>query len=185
MFATGRLIVRPQTAKLAHNRDFLLNKMDPYCVMTVGGQTFNTSIARGMGKTPGWSDALTFNINNDQVLMIRMFDKDRLSRDDFIGECAVPLNDVYQRGTVTNWYNVTNQGRLEGSIMVSMEFMPNNMGYGQGMMSQMPMHTTNISNTYLPPMQQPMLMQQPMYTTSTYREEILGPQFINPGFGYY
>ena len=204
MFATGRLIVRPQTAQLTHNRDFL-NKMDPYCVVSLGGQTFNTTVARGQGRTPGWSDALTFNINNDQVLIVRLFDKDRLTRDDFIGECSVPLADVYQRGSLSNWFNVFNQGRLEGSILITLEFLPSNMGFSQGFMpQQVPMHTT-INNTYLPPVQQsicppvqqtyisspPMLSKsyefiQPnsfSQTTTTYRQELLAPEFIGSTFG--
>ena len=53
-----------------------------------------------------------------------MFDKDKLSRDDFIGECTIPLAEVYQKRSLTNWYNIYNKGQLMGQLLVTFEFMP-------------------------------------------------------------
>ena len=135
MFQTGRLIVKPQTAQLARNKDFL-NKMDPYVVIILGGQTFCTQVARGQGKTPGWNDAATLNVNNDQMLVVRLFDKDRFGKDDIIGECVVPLQEVFQRGNVSNHYNLMDKGRAAGTVFLNMQFTPSNMGMQPGMVMQ-------------------------------------------------
>ena len=123
MFNQGKLIVRPQTAQLAKNKDFL-RKQDPYIKAQLGAQHFQTSVSKKGGKTPAWTDAFTFNINNDQTLVLHMFDKDKLSKDDFIGECTIPLNEVYQKRSLSNWYNIHNKGQLMGKLLVTFEFMP-------------------------------------------------------------
>ena len=164
MFHSGKLLVRPLTAQLAHDKD-LLGKMDPYCVLVVGGQTFKSSVAKSGGKTPSWTDTLTFTINNDQVLIVRLFDKDRFSKDDYIAECAVPLAEVYQKRNLTNWYNVSNKGKLEGKIMICCEFVPNatgmNQGFNQGFGPGPQMHNPQ-QNFPMPPGMHPMQPGMPL-----------------------
>jgi C2 domain len=132
MFHQGKLLVRPQTAQLAKNKDFL-RKQDPYIVMSIGSQQFKTSISKNGGKQPSWTDTINFNINNDQALILHLFDKDKITRDDFIGECTIPLAEVYQRRSLTNWYNIHSKGRLVGQILVSFDFMPEMNQFNQGM----------------------------------------------------
>ena len=90
----GTLIVKPQSAQLQHNRD-LFHKMDPYCIVTIGSQKLQTSVAKRQGKTPAWADSLKFVVNGEATMAISMFDKDHITKDAFIGETVVNLNEVY------------------------------------------------------------------------------------------
>ena len=135
---TGTLIVRPTTAKLTYDTEWFA-RMDPYCKVTIGGTVQQTSVAVNQSKTPNWQDTLSFRVNGDQSMHVMIFDKDYVTRDDYIGELTVPLNEVYQKGRHTGWYNVMRKGRSAGQIMIVFEFTPDG-----GMMGGMGMGGMNM-----------------------------------------
>ena len=53
------LIVKPLTAVLSRDTETFGN-MDPYCVLTIGGQKETTACHKSGGKSPNWSDVFTF-----------------------------------------------------------------------------------------------------------------------------
>lgn len=52
-------IIKPIGADLAEDEDFL-GKSDPYCVIHIGGQKFQSKAHSGAGKNPKWSESFTF-----------------------------------------------------------------------------------------------------------------------------
>ena len=130
---TGNLTVRPVCAKLKEDTDFF-TKMDPYCKVTVGSQTFKTKTHNNAGKNPQWADCLNFEIKGDNMLHVVIYDKDFITSDDFVAESYVNLIDVFQKGQVANWFPLKKKGKNSGQINLSMNFVPS----GSGMHTQMP-----------------------------------------------
>ena len=53
-----QVIIRPISAQLIHDHDWgIFNRMDPYCIVNIGGQRFQTTPANGAGKTPSWGES--------------------------------------------------------------------------------------------------------------------------------
>ena len=116
----GTLIVKPLCAKLTIDTEWF-GKMDPYAKCTVGGTIQKTHSANDQGKTPSWSDTLSFMTNNEVSMRVEIWDKD-VGKDDFIGQCDVPLADVYAKNRANNLYTLMRKGKSSGQIMISFEF---------------------------------------------------------------
>ena len=108
-FSPGALVVKAQTAQLTKDSDSW-GKMDPYVKVTVGANTQSTKPAKDMGKTPSWSDILNFRVAGEQSLYVAIFDKDKFSKDEFLGECTVQLGEIFQRRNLANWYQLNKNG---------------------------------------------------------------------------
>ncbi len=140
MFGSGTLVIKPVSAQLTYSTEWL-GKMDCYCVITVGGNVFRTMPAHDQGKHPNWQQVFNARVSGEQTMHVSISDYDNVTKDDYVGECTVPLQDVYQRRNVSNWYQVNRKGKNIGQIMIVLEFYPDgaggmgmgNMGMGMGM----------------------------------------------------
>ncbi|RLN72217.1 hypothetical protein BBJ28_00000535 [Nothophytophthora sp. Chile5] len=69
-------------------------KSDPYVVFKVGSTTRKSSIIRA-NLNPEWDPEETFAFIAEDpkaaILEVQVFDHDRISKDDKIGSCAIPL----------------------------------------------------------------------------------------------
>ena len=135
----GTLIIRPICAKLLRDTDFL-TKMDPYCVITCGGQRQKTRVASGAGKTPNWSDQFVFKRNYEDMINIAVYDYDGNSRDDIIGEGSVSFSRITSTANWEDWVDISHKGRKSGEVRLSVTFTPDAgaPGYPQGGMSAAP-----------------------------------------------
>ncbi|KAI3984887.1 hypothetical protein MKX01_004655 [Papaver californicum] len=83
----------------SHCRSFVFTgKMDPYVVIKFGA---------GQGKTPVWNEKLKFyveyasNIRDEHPqyqLKIKILDKDTFTKDDFVGELKIYVDDILAQG---------------------------------------------------------------------------------------
>jgi hypothetical protein len=53
------IIVRPMGANLTRDTE-ILGRMDPYCVVSCGGQRQMTEVCQDGSKNPSWGSALNF-----------------------------------------------------------------------------------------------------------------------------
>ena len=116
----GRLRIKPLSAQLLKDCD-TFGKMDPYVKVQVGADTQKSKVAKDMGKTPNWQDELDFAIAGAQSAYIAMYDHDKLSKDEFIGDITIPLRDIFVRQNVTNTYELKNNGADAGKIQIHFE----------------------------------------------------------------
>ena len=125
----GSLIVKPISAKLTYDTQYF-GKMDCYCKLTVGGETFKTNSAHDQGKTPNWQESFSFNINQGESLLeVQIFDKDHASSDDYVGTAHIDLRDIFQRGNVSQNFPVSRENKEAGHVFIVLEFHPSG---GQG-----------------------------------------------------
>ncbi|MCL7035507.1 hypothetical protein MKW94_018307 [Papaver nudicaule] len=102
----GTLEVLLVDASELKNTDFI-GKMDPYVVIQFGNQRRKSTVARGEGRAPLWNEKFTFDVeypdnardeHHQYKLNFTIMDKDRFSRDDFVGESTIYVRDVISLG---------------------------------------------------------------------------------------
>ena len=134
---SGQLVIRPVSAQLTHDTEWF-GSMDCYCRIMVGANAFRTMAAHDQGTHPNWQETFTAFVNGDQMMRVAIYDRDNCSDDDYVCETMIPLQEVYMRRQVSNWFPVQRRGRPAGQIMIMLEFHPQGMG-GMGMQPGMGM----------------------------------------------
>ncbi|XP_059458049.1 16 kDa phloem protein 1 [Corylus avellana] len=100
--AIGTLEVLLVNAKGLGDTDFL-DRMDPYVLIQYKSQERKSSVARGQGGSPAWNEKFTFRVEypgeGDQYkLILKIFDKDTFSVDDYIGQATIYVEDLLAVG---------------------------------------------------------------------------------------
>ncbi|XP_026427407.1 elicitor-responsive protein 1-like isoform X1 [Papaver somniferum] len=121
----------------------LVGKMDPYVVIKFGDQKRKSTVSRtGQGKTPVWNEKLKLdveyagNIRDEHPqykLSFKIMDKDRFSKNDFVGELTIYVDDLLAQGMVNGKaeippcnYSVVGSNQSDnGGIRVGLAFTPN------------------------------------------------------------
>ncbi|MCL7025032.1 hypothetical protein MKW94_023218 [Papaver nudicaule] len=134
----GTLEVLLVDASKLKDTDFI-GKMDPYVVIQFGNQKRKSTVARGDGKAALWNEKFTFDVeypdnikdeHQQYKLNITIMDKDRFSRDDFVGESTIYVTDVLSLGVKngtsdirTSKYRVVLQNKTySGEIRMGVSF---------------------------------------------------------------
>jgi len=84
---------------------------DPYCVVksTFNKQSFKTSVIKKT-VTPSWNQQFTFYTSEPVGhVLVKIWDKDRWSSDDFLGEVAVPVKALKNGKVLEEWYTLANE----------------------------------------------------------------------------
>ncbi|XP_021910492.1 elicitor-responsive protein 1 [Carica papaya] len=121
-------------AKGLKDADFF-GRMDPYVVIQYKGQVRKSSVARSEGKNPVWNEKFKLRAEypgsgDDYNLILKIFDRDLLKADDYIGTATIYVRDLLalgvESGTAemqTNIHRVVLQDRsYRGEIHVDVTF---------------------------------------------------------------
>eukprot|EP01095_Lingulamoeba_sp_RSL-Kostka_P016011 TRINITY_DN760_c0_g1_i1.p1 TRINITY_DN760_c0_g1~~TRINITY_DN760_c0_g1_i1.p1 ORF type:complete len:264 (-),score=76.96 TRINITY_DN760_c0_g1_i1:147-938(-) len=96
-----------------------IKSSDPYCIVKLGAQT-RKSERKDSTLNPKWDEKIQFNMPMvDKILKITVMDYDKISKDDFMGDCEVDLSDLVE-GT-TKEFLVDLQNVKKGKIRLSAE----------------------------------------------------------------
>jgi len=123
--AQGQFTFRPLEGRFVRDKD-PIGKMDPYVKIKLGWHRGKTAVAQSQGTNPTWFDAITLpRKHNETFAKLKIKDKDRVSRNDRLGEVRINLDEVVQRGKFSQWYPVTDRkGNPAGEILVETEYVP-------------------------------------------------------------
>lgn len=118
------LIVKPISANLTKGREHLLFKLDPYLVLKVGHESKTTNVHKNGGKNPQWTDTLQF-FSSAPEIKVYLYDKDKLSKDDLLGQGTFNLNNAYSHpGLSENQYvDIYIKGNTIGRVLISVQFV--------------------------------------------------------------
>lgn len=63
------------------------DRMDPYAVLTLGTQKYDTQVATNQGRSPTWNESFNFNYDGSKTakMTLDVWDKNRGKEPDFIG----------------------------------------------------------------------------------------------------
>eukprot|EP01102_Stenamoeba_stenopodia_P005238 TRINITY_DN1578_c0_g1_i1.p1 TRINITY_DN1578_c0_g1~~TRINITY_DN1578_c0_g1_i1.p1 ORF type:complete len:759 (+),score=197.44 TRINITY_DN1578_c0_g1_i1:262-2538(+) len=98
-------------------------KSDPYCIIDLGKQHKKTKVCK---KTlaPKWNETFDFNVDDSlHEFEIHIFDWDRWTTDDYIGDCTIPLDFFNQNpsGILDKWYPIVHKKTHKNSGQVHLK----------------------------------------------------------------
>ncbi|KAF6171864.1 hypothetical protein GIB67_011761 [Kingdonia uniflora] len=109
----------------------IFGKMDPYVLIEYKDQKLKSKVAKGQGNNPVWNEKFTlwaqYPEEDDQYnLILRIMDKDKFCKDDFVGEVRIAMKEMVRIGinegtvdTQPRTYNVVNsKGASSGELQV-------------------------------------------------------------------
>lgn len=100
--AIGLLEVILVSAKGLANTDFL-GDIDPYVIIQYKTQERTSSVAEGHGGSWTWNERHTFRVEypgsgGQYKLILKIMDKDTFTKDDFLGEATIYVEDFLAQG---------------------------------------------------------------------------------------
>ncbi|KAL8172479.1 hypothetical protein V2J09_024283 [Rumex salicifolius] len=121
----GKLEVLLVSAKGLEGFDFLSN-IDPYAILTCRTQEQKSSVAIDAGSNPEWNQYFIFTISGSvSELVIKLYDKDIFTADDYLGKAEIPLEAVILEGSLPiAAYNVVKDGEYCGEVRLGLTFIP-------------------------------------------------------------
>jgi len=182
-------MLKPVMAELKKDED-TLTKQDPYVIFFVGSQKLKSHTSMGGGKTPSWKDVFNVRKTTEDSVRVEVWDKDFLSRDDFLGEGMISMQSLMGTGRFTNWIPLSHKGRNSGKLLIESEFTsdaPKTLPKTDMTLIQQgyPQQMSGGSDPYnkVIPTQMPMQQQQPMGGFTGYPQQMSGyPQQQMGGF---
>eukprot|EP00825_Cyclidium_porcatum_P035178 TRINITY_DN368_c0_g1_i3.p1 TRINITY_DN368_c0_g1~~TRINITY_DN368_c0_g1_i3.p1 ORF type:complete len:272 (+),score=33.34 TRINITY_DN368_c0_g1_i3:98-913(+) len=166
---SGTLVIKPLSAKLTRDTE-TFGTMDPYCQITFGSQKFKTAVAHNAGKTPSWNDTFTVRRANEDQIAIDILEHDTFSKDDYIAQGNFPLQNIFLKGSSSEWINLNYKGKPAGQILIGFQFTKDG---GQQPQIYQPMQQ---------PMQQPQYIQQQQYPQQQFPQQMPQQQFPQQQF---
>ena len=118
----GKLHVRVRSAKLTRDTE-IFGQMDPYCLLTIGGQKEKTKVHKKGGKKPRWDQEFSFVCKGEEEMLVDCFDEDTFKKDDLVGTGLIQLNAVLNgsyNGKVIIYY----KKKSAGELYIDLEFTP-------------------------------------------------------------
>lgn len=126
--ADRRLLVKVIKANGLRERDGM-SASDPYCVVTIDqpGQKHKTNIIRNT-VNPFWDEHFLFELNNQSSeLRFEVYDRDRMLRDEFLGEAVIFLDSLERnpssRQIIPLQGRLSESDNIKGSLTVEFLFM--------------------------------------------------------------
>lgn len=93
-----------------------MTRIDPYAVFTVDGQACKivkkTTVDKDGGSNPQWKYSMYFDIVDQYVVDVEVYNQDIRGRDELIGRTQMSLLPVYKRGIMSTW--LTLKLKMEG-----------------------------------------------------------------------
>lgn len=100
---------------------------DPYCVLHLGTQV-NKTKTKYKTLSPKYGEHFTFSWDGCDNLIVELFDKDELKKDDHMGKLELDLSPLLKKEGVTmrDWHLIRHRkktDKLQGQILLEVNFM--------------------------------------------------------------
>lgn len=118
------------TVQLVEGRDLIVKDItssDPYCVLTLGLQS-RKSKTKYKTLNPTYNETFTFSWNGVDQLVVEVFDKDELTKDDHMGKLEVMLDPLLraEEAVLRDWFTVRHRkhkDRVQGELLLEITFL--------------------------------------------------------------
>jgi Ca2+-dependent lipid-binding protein len=77
--------------------------------------TKRTPVDKDGGNNPHWDASLLFDIVDQYIVDVEVYEQDMNNQDALIGKCQVSLLPVFKRGTFTSWLTLKTKNDLGGT----------------------------------------------------------------------
>lgn len=119
----GKLTIKCLRGVDFKNGQLMSGKANPYCVLRIGSQEFQTKPEPGGGKNPTWNEEFVFDIANEREIEMEVMDKQQLGHDRFMGRCRISITEWIANGRFEGDLDVEDKaGKPAGRVTVSVKF---------------------------------------------------------------
>jgi hypothetical protein len=126
------LLIRPISAKLLHDTEFI-GKMSPYLRVTAGAEILKSPACHKGHLTPTWDTELIMALPElCNSILLELFNKETLSKDDFIGSARFDLNQLTEGG-FRGWIPLSYAKGDAGTLFIEINFMNPDVNFNKGM----------------------------------------------------
>ena len=117
------------TVQLVEGKNLIvkdLKSSDPYCILTIGLQT-RKSKTKYKTLNPTYNETFDFSWNGMDQLMVEVYDKDELTKDDHMGKTEVGLEPLLRESglVLRDWFTIRHRKhkeREQGQILLELTF---------------------------------------------------------------
>ena len=104
-----------------------ITSSDPYCVLTVGLQS-SKSKTKYKTLNPIYNEPFSFSWNGVDQLVVEVFDKDEITKDDHMGRVEVALDPLLRESGIVmrDWHTVRHRkhkDRMQGKLLMEITFL--------------------------------------------------------------
>ena len=118
------------TIQLVEGKNLIVKDItssDPYCVLTVGLQSRKSKV-QYKTLNPTYNESFVFSWNGVDRLVVEIFDKDELTKDDHMGKVDIQLEPLLRESGVVlrDWYTIRHRKhkeREQGKLLLEISFM--------------------------------------------------------------
>lgn len=101
----GSLTVTVLKARLTHDTESF-GKMDPYVRIQIGKAEQKTVVKQDAGKNPEWNETFEFGARNGELLDVSIWDKEDVTKDDFVGGTKIMVDESVMKVKEAKWYPI-------------------------------------------------------------------------------
>uniref|UniRef100_A0A7S2ZXN9 C2 domain-containing protein n=1 Tax=Rhodosorus marinus TaxID=101924 RepID=A0A7S2ZXN9_9RHOD len=102
----------------------LLDVPDPYCRVYLDDKQIMKTKHKKNDKSPVWNEKTGVTLTGErQKVRFEVMDKDTLSRDDFVGEAVLEMEEIESSGTVDRSLPLIRKGKQVGVIFIAVNFL--------------------------------------------------------------
>eukprot|EP01135_Chromosphaera_perkinsii_P002105 Nk52_evm39s217 gene=Nk52_evmTU39s217 len=97
---------------------------DPFCIVKVGDKYCYKTRTVKKSLTPSWEESFTIRTrkNAETTLNFHLFDYDRTSSDDPLGDCSVCLEELGENNEISKWIKLNNT--KHGEVRLTLRYTP-------------------------------------------------------------
>merc|ERR1712106_958386 len=119
----GTLYLTLHKAKDLEDKD-LVGKSDPFATIKYGDTRFKSTTKENTCN-PEWNFEVDFKIheNYPKDIKIELFDKDKVGKDDPLGETILNVQEIMEKASVTNFWTTLDNSK-KGQILYTAKFSP-------------------------------------------------------------
>ena len=120
----GVFIFKPLEANIPIDYE-VVSKMDPYCQFRIGWHSDWTLGSKTKGNHPTWAERVSLERkHNEEFAKFKLRNNNRTVITETLGKTKIPLDEIINKGMVTQWYNIYRKKQVSGQIRINIEFVP-------------------------------------------------------------
>ena len=125
----GTFVFRPIEATLTGEaaRGSYSRSLDALCKVTVGDKKRCTHPSKCFGIYPEWDETLLVPEGEKNNCTISLEDNNKMNPNRRIGEFDLDLEDVYNKGKVTKWFDILKKDRVQGQLLMEVTYTQANL----------------------------------------------------------
>ena len=124
MKGNGNLVIKPKRGKIEKEVS-LIEKLDSYLQIYIDlKKKTKSEILKNGGKRPKFKNYYSLRVSpEDKLLNIDLYDQDLVTKDDFIGNINLQLNEIKELRYINNVFVIRNrEGKKTGSLELEIEY---------------------------------------------------------------